>query len=189
MKTDAPRTRRPLTDREISKFLSLVLRHAPERIAISLDPQGWVETTILIRQARRHGQTFDLPSLQRVVRDNDKQRFTLSPDGTRIRAAQGHSIAVDLALPPAIPPAVLWHGTARTSLESIFRDGLLPGRRRHVHLSNDEATAMTVGTRHGRAVVMRVAAGRMHDEGLTLWRADNGVWLTDGVPPCYLSFA
>ncbi|CUW46435.1 RNA 2'-phosphotransferase [Novacetimonas hansenii] len=113
MKTDAPRTRRPLTDREISKFLSLVLRHAPERIAISLDPQEWVETTILIRQARRHGQTLDLPSLQRVVRDNDKQRFTLSPDGTRIRAAQGHSIAVDLALPPAIPPAVLWHGMAR----------------------------------------------------------------------------
>ncbi|POF63513.1 RNA 2'-phosphotransferase [Novacetimonas maltaceti] len=189
MDTHGPRTQRPLTDREIGRFLSLVLRHDPGRIDIRLDPQGWVDTTTLIRQARRHGRTFDLPTLRRVVRDNDKQRFTLSPDGARIRAAQGHSVAVDLALAPAIPPATLWHGTARASLDSIFRDGLVPGRRRHVHLSTDEATAMKVGTRHGRAVVLRVAAERMQDDGLIFWRADNGVWLSGHVPPRYLSFA
>src|SRR4051794_3650416 len=172
----------------ISKFLSLVLRHEPGKIGLTLDGQGWAEVEDLIACAGRHGWRLDRALVERVVATNDKKRFALSEDGRRIRASQGHSVAVDLALEPRTPPEVLFHGTATRFLDSIRARGLLPGSRNHVHLSGDEATAVKVGSRHGRAVVLKVRAGEMDRAGVAFYLSDNGVWLTGHVDAGFLEF-
>lgn len=174
-------------NRDISKLLSHVLRHAPDRLGITLDVGGWTDVEILIARARDAGFMLDRALLEIVVAESDKKRFTLSPDGARIRAAQGHSVPVDLGLEPVPPPDVLFHGTARRNLPAILAEGVNPGQRLQVHLSPDVETAVAVGRRHGVPVVLRVAAGRMREGGFYFFQADNGVWLTDFVPPAYLS--
>lgn len=169
-----------------SKFLSLVLRHRPERIGLTLDAGGWAEVDDLVRCARAHGRLIDRALIEEVVAKNDKQRFAFSEDGRRIRASQGHSIDVSLGLEPRVPPARLFHGTADRFLDSIRRHGLVRGSRHHVHLSLDRDTAQRVGARHGRAVVLEVDAAAMHAAGYAFFRSDNGVWLTESVPPAYL---
>ncbi len=171
-----------------SRYLSYVLRHAPEEIGLSLDAQGWAPIDELIRQLRRHGRRLDREKLVEIVATNDKKRFTISRDGRRVRAAQGHSIEIDLGLPVSEPPEYLYHGTSRDNLDSIFTDGLHAGRRRKVHLSTDPETAVSVGTRQGKPVVLRIECGRMHHSGFAFWQADNGVWLTDQVPSKYIGF-
>ncbi len=175
-------------DMELSKFLSFVLRHRPEEIGLELGEQGWVEVDLLIEAAARSGRRFTREELDRVVATNDKQRFALSDDGRLIRASQGHSVRVDLALEPVEPPETLFHGTATRFLKSIAREGLRPGSRQHVHLSLDEKTATTVGSRHGVPAVLVIRAGSMHREGFVFYRSDNGVWLTDAVPVAYIDF-
>ena len=170
----------------ISKFLSLVLRHDPGKIGLALDAAGWADVDELIAAAARAGVEIDRETLARVVAENDKQRFALSPDGDRIRANQGHSVRVDLGLEPQTPPEVLYHGTAARFVDSIRASGLHAASRTHVHLSPDEETARWVGQRHGKPVVLRVAAGRMHRDGRAFFRSENGVWLTDVVPAEYI---
>jgi putative RNA 2'-phosphotransferase len=171
-----------------SKFLSLVLRHKPEHIGITLDAAGWVGVDELLAAAQRSGLALDRATLERVVADNDKRRFAFSDDGARIRASQGHSVAVELGLEPQAPPGVLFHGTAARFLDSIRREGLKPGSRTHVHLSADEATAVEVGRRHGKPAVLRVDACAMHRGGHAFVRSENGVWLTEAVPAAYIGF-
>jgi putative RNA 2'-phosphotransferase len=172
----------------ISKFLSLVLRHKPETIGLSLDRRGWARVDELIAAANRAGVPLDQALLRQVVEQNDKQRFALSHDGLRIRASQGHSLPVDLGLEPLVPPQFLYHGTASRFLNSIRRQGLVPRGRMHVHLSPDEPTALRVGKRHGKPVVLTVQAGRMHRDGFRFYLSANGVWLTGKVPVEYLVF-
>ncbi len=175
------------SDVAVSKFLSYVLRHDPGSIGLALDRQGWADVEGLLERASAAGRRLSRADLERVVATNDKRRFTLSPDGTRIRAAQGHSIAVDLDLPAREPPPILYHGTADRFLPSILREGLVPRSRRQVHLSPDVVTARRVGARHGRSIVLRMDASAMYDRGHTFHEAENGVWLTDGVPPEFLA--
>lgn len=172
------------TDKDKSRFLSLILRHQPEKIGLPLDPQGWAAVEELLA---RLPFPLDRAELARIVAENDKQRFALSPDGQRIRASQGHSLAVDLALAPQTPPEVLWHGTAAATLSVVMAEGLRPMTRQHVHLSADVETARKVGARHGAPVVLTVAAGALARAGQVFYRSDNGVWLTDFVPPEALS--
>lgn len=169
-----------------SRFLSLVLRHRPEAIGITLDENGWVDVETLLEGCRRHGRRIDRPMLDEIVRTNNKRRFALSPDGKRIRASQGHSIEVDLGLEPVRPPDTLFHGTATRFLESILAGGLEKRSRRHVHLSPDVETAIKVGARHGKPVVLAVAAGNMHENGYKFYLSANGVWLTESVPREFL---
>ncbi len=173
---------------QTSKFLSLVLRHRPALIGLTLDANGWADVADLIARANAHGHALSRATLDRVVAESDKQRFALSPDRTRIRANQGHSVEVELDLPPADPPEFLYHGTATRFLASIRAGGLIPGTRRHVHLSHDMATAARVGARHGVAVVLTVRAGAMHAAGHQFWVSANGVWLADRVPAEFLEF-
>ncbi len=173
---------------ETSKFLSLVLRHRPDRIGLVLDANGWAEVSQLIEGAAGIGVQLSEPSIREVVEQNDKQRFALSPDGKRIRANQGHSIRVDLSLDPVEPPDYLYHGTATHRLTSIRNEGLNPGRRKHVHLSPDRETATRVGSRHGTPAVLRIEALRMHRGGLEFYLSKNGVWLTHKVPVEYIEF-
>lgn len=171
-----------------SKFLSLVLRHKPEEIGLRLEQHGWAKVEDLLRKMKKAGRRISREELVALVETNDKKRFTLSEDGRSIRAAQGHSIEVDLNLTPEKPPAELYHGTASASIDAIFEEGLKPGRRQQVHLSLDPDTARCVGQRHGKPTVLRVDSARMHLDGHAIFRADNGVWLTDTVPVAYLGF-
>ncbi|MEP6020375.1 MAG: RNA 2'-phosphotransferase [Paracoccaceae bacterium] len=171
-----------------SKFLSLVLRHKPEEIDLQLDKHGWVEVDQLLRKMKKANRRLNREELIQIVEANEKKRFTLSEDGLRIRAAQGHSIDVDLGLQALRPPNELYHGTASANLDAIFADGLNSGRRQQVHLSLDQETAERVGQRHGKPVVLRVEAEKMFKDGFVFFRADNGVWLTDEVPTRFLGF-
>ncbi|MEV8524538.1 MULTISPECIES: RNA 2'-phosphotransferase [unclassified Streptomyces] len=179
---------RPLPDDrrtvKVSKYLSKHLRHQPERIGLALDPNGWVEIDVLLRAAAAHRFPITRAELDHVVATNDKRRFAVR--GDRIRASQGHTVAVDLGLPPAEPPAYLYHGTVARNLEAIRSEGLRPMDRHHVHLSTDRETAGQVGARRGRPVVLSVDAGAMHRAGHVFHVSANGVWLTDAVPPEYL---
>ncbi|MBL1097821.1 RNA 2'-phosphotransferase [Streptomyces coffeae] len=170
----------------LSKYLARHLRHAPERIGITLDDQGWVPVDELIAAAARHGFPFSRAELDVVVADNDKQRYTIEAD--RIRANQGHSIPVDLALPQAVPPAYLFHGTVTRNVAAIRREGLRPMTRHAVHLSPDRATATRVGARRGTPVVLAVDAAAMHRAGHVFHVSTNGVWLTAAVPAAFLRF-
>jgi putative RNA 2'-phosphotransferase len=172
-----------------SRFLTLILRHRPDLIGIDLDSAGWTNVDRLLRAIRRHGRPLSHSQLEIIVSADNKARFTLSPDGTRIRAAQGHSLPLDLGLAPIVPPPMLYHGTARHSLDAIFTKGLLPGRRQYVHLSEDVVIAAKVGARHGKAVVLTVNGAAMAAEGQAFVRADNGVWMTSAVPAHFLGFA
>ena len=174
--------------RKVSKLLSLVLRHEPQRIGLVLDAQGWADIDDLIERAGAHGTVLTREEIVEVVATSDKQRFALDASGRRIRASQGHSIDIDLGLEPQQPPPVLFHGTADTSLAAIRAEGLTRARRQHVHLSRDAVTAAAVGQRHGRPVVLRVAAGRMWSAGFAFYLSANGVWLTDAVPAEFIEF-
>ena len=171
-----------------SRFLSRVLRHAPDAIDLSLDDAGWADIDALIAQANAHGVALDRVAIDEIVAANDKQRYAIDDSGTRIRARQGHSIAVDLGLVPVEPPARLFHGTATRHLRSILRDGLHRGRRMHVHLSTDADTARRVGARHGMPAVLGVRAHAMHAAGHVFLRAENGVWLVDRVPRGFIEY-
>ncbi len=170
----------------ISKFLSLVLRHKPEVIGITLDEFGWVKIDELLACSERNGRVIYREQLNEVVNRNDKQRFAISKDHTRIRARQGHSIPVDLGLKPIQPPDVLYHGTTQRFLSSILEHGLLKRKREYVHLSPDAATARKVGSRHGPPVILRIRAADMHGQGAEFYRSENGVWLTEIVPHGYI---
>ena len=171
----------------ISKFVSLVLRHDPAAAGVVLDANGWADVDALLAGAARAGMPFTAEELRAVVARSDKQRFALSADERRIRANQGHSVAVDLELPPAEPPAVLYHGTVDAHLESILAEGLRKRSRQHVHLSADVETARRVGARRGRPVILAIDAAAMHARGHSFWRSANGVWLADAVPREFLS--
>lgn len=170
----------------LSKFLSYVLRHRPDHLGLELDRGGWGAIDELLTASAAQGRVISRAELDQVVADNDKQRFAISADGRRIRASQGYSTPVDLGYAPTPPPAMLYHGTALPHLPGIRQHGLVKGRRHHVHLSGDEATARAVGQRHGRGVVLKVCSGEMAHAGFTFYRSANGVWLTDAVPYRYL---
>ncbi len=172
----------------LSKFLSLVLRHEPQRAGLTLDAAGWVDVDALLSGCSAAGVTLTREELESIVAHSDKKRFAFSPDRKRIRASQGHSVEVDLAYQPAVPPTVLYHGTADRFIASIKAQGLIKGQRHHVHLSVLRNTAVEVGRRHGRPVVITIAAAAMHAAGHVFFLSANGVWLTEAVPAEYLAF-
>jgi putative RNA 2'-phosphotransferase len=175
-------------DVQVSKFLSLILRHHPERIRLTLDENGWASVKELIVKANDHNFALDLEELKEVVENNDKQRFIFSDDGTKIRANQGHSVKIDLQLEPSTPPAVLFHGTADKNTASIQAKGIIKGQRNHVHLSTDTKTAHKVGARYGKPIILTIDAKAMSEEGCIFFESENGVWLTEEVLPKYINW-
>ena len=171
---------------KVSRYLAKHLRHQPERLGLVLEPGGWVSVDDLLAACVAHRFPLTREELDRVVAENDKRRYSFDETGTRIRANQGHTVAVDLELVPVEPPAVLFHGTVERSVDAILADGLRPMGRHHVHLSPDIETARKVGGRRGRPVVLEVDAAAMHAAGHEFSVSDNGVWLTDEVPPDFL---
>ena len=174
---------------KLSKTLSYWLRHNARAGGLALDEQGWADTDTVLRALRSKELPSSLPALRAVVACNDKQRFELSADGQRIRACQGHSVAIGQIWPRASPPEFLYHGTVAEALPGIRAEGLKPMRRHHVHLSPDIESARRVGSRRGSPLILTVRAGDMEGCGHRFFLAGNGVWLTDHVPPEYVGFA
>ncbi len=172
--------------KRISKFLSLILRHQPEKIGLTLDENGWAEVDDILEKSK---VSFTYEELVEVVKTNDKQRFALNDDRTKIRANQGHSLnTVDLDLQPEIPPAFLYHGTVAKFIPEIRLQGLKKMSRQHVHLSVDRDTAAKVGSRRGKPVILSIRALDMHNNGHRFYKSENGVWLTDKVIPAFINF-
>lgn len=172
--------------KETSKFISLILRHKPEAIGITLDEHGWANVDELIAGvAKTH--PIDMAILEQIVAEDEKQRYSFNEDKTLIRANQGHSIPVDVELEEKQPPEILYHGTGEKYVSSINVQGLIPKSRLYVHLSGDEETAHKVGQRHGRPVIYKVKSGKMYRDGYKFYRSVNGVWLTKIVPVKYLN--
>ena len=169
-----------------SKFISLILRHRPEVIGITLDEHGWANVDELLAGISRT-RPLDMAGLEKIVRTDEKQRYAFNSDKTKIRANQGHSVPVDVELQPVTPPALLYHGTGEKYVASIEARGLIPKTRLYVHLSGDYDTARKVGARHGSPRVYQINAARMSADGYVFYRSVNGVWLTKQVPPQYLT--
>ena len=160
------------------KRLAFLLRHDKD---YQFDEHGWREVSDLIAN---HGYTMEL--LDEIVERNNKKRYEYSEDKSKIRARQGHSVNVDVELKEVIPPDILYHGTAETTLSAIMKEGIIKGSRLHVHLSQTEETALNVGKRHGKPVVLRINAGQMNQDGIKFYLSNNGVWLTEYVSPKYI---
>lgn len=173
----------------VSKFLSKYLRHEPEVLGLSLESGGWVAVDDLLAGATRIGFSISREELAQVVAENDKRRFSFDQSGTKIRANQGHSTEVDLHLKEVDPPEQLFHGTVANVLDAILAEGLKKMNRHDVHLSKDMETAMKVGERRGKPVVLVIDSTRMAANGFTFRLSENGVWLTDHVPPQYIRLA
>lgn len=174
-----------MNDKDVSKYIALILRHKPEVIGIALDEHGWANVDELINGINKT-YPLTIEGLEEIVRTDDKQRYSFNEDKTLIRANQGHSVPVDVELEELTPPDVLYHGTGEKYCASIEAQGLIPKSRLYVHLSTDYDTAVKVGKRHGKAVVYIIDAARMHTEGYSFYRSVNGVWLTKIVPKEYL---
>ena len=173
--------------RSTGKFISLILRHKPEVIGITLDEHGWADVQALIDGVNATGRHhLTLEALEEIVRTDEKQRYAFNEDHTRIRANQGHSIPVDVELEEKIPPDILWHGTGQKYVSSIDVQGLIPKSRLYVHLSTDTETARKVGSRHGKPVIYTIDCRKMTEDGYRFYLSANGIWLTKSVPPQYL---
>ena len=168
-----------------SKYISLILRHRPEAIGITLDEHGWAVVDDLIAGVSKT-HFLDREELEEIVRTDEKGRYSFNEDHTLIRANQGHSVQVDVELKKVVPPEILWHGTGEKYVKAIEADGLIPKGRLYVHLSSDPETARKVGGRHGRPVIFRILAGQMQQDGYEFFLSENGVWLTKSVPAGYL---
>lgn len=170
----------------LSKYMSLILRHKPETIGISLDEHGWANVDGLINGIAQKNEGFNMDILEEIVRTDNKQRYSFNDDKTLIRANQGHSINVDVELEEKEPPEYLYHGTGKKYVKSIDRIGLIPKNRLYVHLSKDVETAENVGKRHGKEVVYCVSSGQMYRNGHKFYLSENGIWLTKEIPVKYL---
>lgn len=166
-----------------SKFLSLILRHKPDLINLTMDSNGWVDVDELIDKAGKNGNFYTIEDLKYIVENNNKKRFSFNEDFTKIRANQGHSIDVDVELELVnIPESgmLLFHGTALENIESIKSVGLKPMNRKHVHLTNDKNTAINVGSRHSKNICLLEILISSED---SVYLSKNGVYLMDQVPP------
>lgn len=168
-----------------SRFISLILRHKPETIEITLDEHGWANVEELIVGVNKK-YPIDMQILEKIVNDDDKNRYSFNGDKTMIRANQGHSIPVDVELKKLNPPDILYHGTGEKYVESIERQGLIRKNRLYVHLSNDIEIAKKVGKRHGKPVIYEIDCKKMIEDGIEFFKSENNVWLVESVPVKYL---
>lgn len=175
-------------NKSISKFLSYVLRHNPDKLGITLDENGWTSVTTLLEKINVEPYSLSMQELEDVVATNNKKRFAFNDGKTKIRASQGHSVNIDLGIQPKEPPSYLYHGTVEKFITSIQEKGLIKGTRQHVHLSADKETAINVGSRRGKPIILTVKSGEMHAQNHAFYQSENGVWLTEKVPTEFIEF-
>ena len=171
-----------------SKTISYALRHKPEEFGLVLDKEGWVDIKTFCAALAGHkgGVSLTEEDIAQIIAGSEKKRFEMS--GGKIRATYGHSTENKIEFSPAVPPAVLYHGTSNRVLDSIRKDGLLPMGRQYVHLSSDVATAKKVGERHDKnPAILTVNTAKMHADGFKFFHsANDGTWMCEKVPFCYV---
>ena len=165
----------------VSRYISLILRHKPETIGITLDEHGYANVNELIK-----GVNIDFTTFEKIVKEDSKGRYSFNEDKTKIRANQGHSIDVDVELEVKTPPDILYHGTATKYEKSINSIGLQPKTRLYVHMTEDLEVAKITGMRHGKLIVYQIDAKKMNDDGILFYKSVNNVWLTKDVETKYL---
>ncbi len=170
----------------IGRFLSLILRHKPEVIGITLDEYGWAYVDDILKGFEKEGHAITMEDLIYIVENNNKKRYSFNDDLTKIRANQGHSIKVNIELQKETPPNILYHGTAEKYYNEIINKGILKQTRNHVHLSIDIETALVVGKRHGKPIIFEVDTKQMYKDGVDFYLSKNNVWLVDKVMPKYI---
>ena len=180
-----------MSEKEISRYLSFILRHKPEEINLELNSEGWGDISELIEKSQPINNTkLTLEIIKAIVKNSDKKRFQISDDGLSIRAIQGHSnVNIQRKFTEKTPPEFLYHGTAARFLESIKKHGLVPKDRQYVHLTEDKKTAVSVGTRYGEPQVLIINALQMNDKGFQFYETENNVWLVKKVPTEFISFS
>lgn len=174
---------------KISKFLSLILRHQPQTVGLELEENGWIEVNRLLQACNDYGTPLTLEELREVVETNDKKRFAFDETKTKIRANQGHSVKVEIEFEKRTPPKVLYHGTAEKNVESILQEGLKKMSRHHVHLSADIETALKVGRRYGKPIILEIDTAAMLLENYEFFISENNVWLTPHIPPNFIKLS
>lgn len=174
-------------NKRLSKFLSMILRHAPEKIDIKLNSEGFADVEELLLKMNSNREAIDFNTLEYIVNTNAKKRFAFNSDKSMIRANQGHSIEIDHRFKSKVPPEILYHETGQQSVESIIKTGIDKRSRHHVHLSTDIDTATKVGQRHGKPVILEIRALEMTRNGYEFYLSDNNVWLTEFVPNEYIN--
>ena len=174
-------------EQKIGRFLSLVLRHDPASIGLKLDNQGWADVNELLACLKQNGKKLSLAGLKTIVETNNKKLFSFSEDGTRIRAAQGHSVDIEIKLTPQSPPKFLYHGTSARFMDMIESKGLSRMSRQHVQLCSDVRNAHEFSQRHRKPIILEIAASLMESHKFQFYLSENGDWLTEAVPPDYLN--
>ncbi|MDW8102286.1 MAG: RNA 2'-phosphotransferase [Anaerolineae bacterium] len=174
---------------KLSRFMSYILRHHPERVGLTLDEEGFVPVDELAKAiASTPGwEWVERHHLIQVVTGDPKGRFQVV--GDKIRAAYGHSVDISLKYKPVKPPEILYHGTSRRAVPSIKKEGLKPQKRRYVHLSADVGTALEVGSRHDEnPVVLAIKAREAFKAGIFFTKAAPAIFLSDPIPPEFIIF-
>ena len=169
-----------------SKFISLILRHKPDVIGITLDEHGWANVDDLLTGLNKAGHIVCMKDLEDIVSTDNKQRYSFNEDKTLIRANQGHSINVDVELKEVEPPSILYHGTTKDVLESIYEQGIKPMSRLYVHLSKDIDTATKVAKRRRNPIILEINTEQMRKDNIKFYLSSNGVWLTKYVDSKYI---
>ena len=169
-----------------SKLISLILRHKPETINVTLNKNGFLDVTSLLDGLKLKNFEISLSDLEYIVENDNKQRFLFSSDHKSIRANQGHSLEVDLELLPKVPPKTLYHGTADRFLDAIMLTGIQKMNRQYVHLSSDINTATLVVSRHGVPIILKIDTLSMLKDGYCFYLSENNVWLTSNISPKYI---
>lgn len=172
---------------QLSKFLSLILRHNPSVVGLELDPEGWVDTKQLIDAINRTpNHSIDMELLQHIVAHNNKNRFGFNQDQTRIRANQGHSLDINLGYDPIQPPEYLYHRANTQSVQKFLTHGIQSKHKKHAYMGASPQEAHKFGHWRGQPVLLRIHAQRMHQDGFQFYHSQSGIWLTEKIPPKYI---
>lgn len=168
----------------VSRLLSLILRHKPERFELELDAQGYALIDEILDAVRQKYTDLTEDELLEVINGQERPRFETKDD--LVRARYGHSFAIDLGLPPATPPEFLYYAGTPAQLRMIVTDGLKPGDRQYVHLSTTEETASGIASsRTETPIVFRIHASEAAVAGVRFYDR-MPVYLTTEVPPAFI---
>jgi putative RNA 2'-phosphotransferase len=170
----------------LSKLMSLILRHEPEKFGLILDAEGFAPLQDLLEAVRRERPGTTEADVRAVVATVEPQKQRYSIVDLDIRANYGHSLDGKIRHAPSVPPDILYHGTSEKAVAAILASGLRPMARQYVHLTEDRALALKVGGRHGKPRLIQVDAPRAHREGIVFYKANRSFWLADAVPATYL---
>lgn len=174
----------------ISRHLSKILRHDPENLI--MDDKGWISVTSILEKFN-----ISLNELKEIVETNNKKRFILSDDNSKIRATQGHSKGIASDKEFAILTATqlefkLYHGTDKNTAEKILNSSINTGNRNHVHwTANKELAKKRSIQRYNQTknegVFIVLNTKKYIEDGYDVFISENEVYLTEEVHNKYLS--